>query len=274
MKKYLYLNFIFFILIILSGCNFTNSLSEEKQKLIEENELLNKKLDDVYDLVNQVSNVAIRANVMIYTTSYNESPIFGIPISAISGQGSGVIYNANEDFYFVLTNNHVVYKDPAYSKQKFEVYDYLGEKYNGYLLGNSSEYDLAVIYFSKGARELNVLEMAEQNPIIDDTVIAIGQPKGQSNTITFGKVQSYSEISLELENQSSVDFPVIVHTAPINRGSSGGVVINSKLEIVGINFAGSIDPETEISVLSYAIPIEDVKQFLELLNNAINIKKN
>lgn len=257
MNKKIFKIFVIFLLFFsLSGCSLlVNTPSIETTNLEEE-------LDKVYSLVNDVSNIAMKANVKIVTKSF--TPSFPFP-EVVSGQGSGVIFFEDSNNYFVLTNNHVVNHDQEYKNVKYEITDYLGEVYNGTLIASSAAYDLGLLKFNKSKNILKVLNVNFNSLVKDDLVIAIGQPKGQDNTITFGKFIRFTSGNLDLVT-SHVDFDVIEHNAPINRGSSGGVLINSNLEIVGINYAGSFKEGVEGSITAYAIPMIKVDEFLKLNN--------
>ncbi|MDD2682132.1 MAG: trypsin-like peptidase domain-containing protein [Bacilli bacterium] len=257
MRKTFYKFFIILILLFsLTGCNLLIN------DPVTENINLEEELDKVYSLVNDVSNIAMKGNVKIVTTSYASS--FPFP-EVVSGQGSGVIFSEDKNNYFILTNNHVVNRDDTYNLVRYQITDYLGNEYNGSLIASSPAYDLGLLKITKSDVQLNVLSINLTTLIKDDLVIAIGQPKGQDNTITMGKVLGFTNGNLE-QSTSHVDFDVILHNAPINRGSSGGVLINSNLEIVGINYAGSFKEGVEGSVSAYAIPMIKVNEFL-VLNN-------
>lgn len=255
MRKRIY-NFliIFLLLFSLTGCSLL------VDSPINENINLEEELDKIYELVNDISYIAMKANVKIVTTSYASA--FPFP-EVVSGQGSGVIFAEDIKSYYILTNNHVVNRDEQYNLVRYQVTDYLGNKYNGSLIASSSAYDLGLIKISKSTTVLKVLSVNLNKLLKDDLVIAIGQPKGQDNTITIGKVKGFTNGNLE-QATSHIDFDVIEHTAPINRGSSGGVLININLEIVGINYAGSFKEGIEGSVTAYAIPMDKVYEFLVL----------
>lgn len=255
-KRILKFLIIFVILFSVSGCSLINENTGNQEMNLEE------ELDKIYSLVNEVSSIAMKANVKIVTTSYG-SP-FSFP-EVVSGQGSGVIFSEDNNNYYVLTNNHVVNRDEEYSLFKYEITDYLGNTYKGTLLVSSADYDLGLLKMPKSKAILEVLKVNLNKLEKDEVVIAIGQPKGQDNTITIGRVIRFTNGNLE-EATSHVEFDVIEHTAPINRGSSGGVLINSKLEIVGINYAGSFKEGVEGSVFAYAIPMSEVDTFLKLNN--------
>ncbi|MFA7157211.1 MAG: trypsin-like peptidase domain-containing protein [Bacilli bacterium] len=183
--------------------------------------------------------------------------------------GSGVIYKEDAQYYYVITNNHVVTACPSPS---YSVKDYDGTLTNATLLAHNSEYDLAVLKFVKKDK-LVVLPFATVNPEIYTRVFSLGYPAGQVNALTAGEVANYSTIQLSNTDaeESDVKFNVINHSAIIKGGSSGGPLINADCEVVGINYAGStaseeIDAENFPFTLSdgSAIPIEKVKEFLEL----------
>lgn len=202
---------------------------------------------ELINLVNDISIYAIQANVEINVTV--ESGFFSNDLSV--SQGSGVIFHEEDNYYFVLTNEHVVNPDES-GKIKYYVYDYLGYEYTAYLLDGSvaEEYDLAILVFEK-TYELVVLSMTKHNPSINELVFSLGQPHGQPNTITAGKVLKYEQATLD--DKFFYDFQAVKHSGPIDNGSSGGALINSSMQIVGINFAGADDQSYSLAVPVFAI---------------------
>lgn len=92
--------------------------------------------------------------------------------------------------------------------------------------------------------------------IESDTVIAIGQPNGQVNSVTIGVLNKYILIS-------NVDYKVIYHSAWTDHGNSGGMLLNTDLKVIGINTWGGLDNSYE-NHLSYASPVLKIKEFLEI----------
>lgn len=230
-----------------------------------ENDNLNQKIDSLFDLFNDVSYIAMKANVMVKVDHKN---YFG---SGVASQGSGVIFHEDENYYYVLTNNHVIYDNPNYQLIEYFIYDYKGNEIGARLHSLDPDYDLGLLYFPKGDEVLNILPLSQDNPSVDTTVISMGQPRGQINTISFGEVINYQKISLNdaSKEQSNVTFDVIRHNSPINNGSSGGVLINANFEIVGINYAGTNMDENP-STFSYAIPVTKVREYLSLYEFNMN----
>lgn len=237
------------------------NLNNANNTLTTENDNLNVQIEDMYTLFNEVSYQAMQANVMIKVNHTNR---FG---SGVASQGSGVIFYEDATKYYVLTNNHVIYDDPQYLYIEYVVSDYKGNEYTAKLHSTDPNYDLGIIYFSKGELDLNTLSFSEADPTIDTTVISLGQPLGQINTISFGEVLGYQKLTLSgsTAETSNVEFDVIKHSSPINSGSSGGVLINNELEIVGLNYAGA-KSETSPSSVSYAIPLSKIHEYLTLYN--------
>jgi S1-C subfamily serine protease len=133
-------------------------------------------------------------------------------------------------------------------------------------------YDLAVLKFTIEQTETSKsyipLALATSNLSINDKVIALGQPKGQKNTITLGNINGFANPTITVDPNvamSNVEFSVYRHNAPIAGGSSGGALIDYNYKIVGINYASSADSSGNY-LYTFAIPIEKVKEFLTLYN--------
>ncbi len=195
-----------------------------------------------------------------------------IRIKNNSGSGSGVIFKEDENYYYALTNYHVLQNEDSQI-----VYDYTNNEYKNSVLNTSrvnvlcksSDYDLAVIRFCKiDSYPLKVLSFAENDVVIDDKVIAIGAPKGNINAVTCGKILN-TKTTVHMDDKSSgfsnVKFEVLLHDAYLNEGSSGGLLMNYNYQIVGINFAVTKDSQGNVDN-AVAIPVSKVKEFLQLNN--------
>lgn len=209
---------------------------------------------DYLAITNELSKTIISSNVKILVTTYNTG-FLGIGKKDVEySQGSGIIIHDQHGYYYVLTNEHVTTKgNKKYADYK--IIDYKGKEYTGGLHKNTEQafYDLSVLYFKKGEEELHVTKLAQVNPTQGEEVIAIGQPHGQNNTITFGEVAEYRKISLT--NGFNPTFRALRHTAPTGSGSSGGALLNMSFNLVGLHFAGT-------DTLHYAIPIEIIIVYL------------
>lgn len=210
---------------------------------------------DLFDLFNEISIEVMKANVVVKTYKNATS----------LGSGSGIIMKEDTTYYYLLTNNHVVYME-GYTGLTYKVVDYRGNEYVGTLMFRDANHDLALLKIVKDINKpvLKVMVLDTVNPAVNARIVAIGQPLNQTNTITFGEITTYSTISLgdTPTTVSNVTYSVIFHDARILPGSSGGVLLNLDLIVVGINYAGSYDPETEEFIIAAAIPIEKVRLFL------------
>ncbi len=219
---------------------------------------------DALSITNKVSTDIIKGVVKVYNTSYNS--ILGITTSGVVSQGSGFCFHIQNGYYYILTNCHVARKEDGYDKQEFTIEDYLGNTYEASLYKNpsksnsaiSANYDLACLYFKPSSTAIKKLTMSSYNPFRGDDIISLGAPRGQSNYITFGKINYYTQITIDCKPaESNVQFNVVSHNAHLSNGSSGGPIIDSNLNVVGVNYGGKKDDSC-----GYAIPIEKVREFL------------
>jgi len=224
-------------------------------------------------ITNEISRNTIHSLVKIYNKSYNTS--LGTITSYSIMQGSGFCFRIQNGRYYILTNHHVAVKNSSYSYQSYQIEDYLGNTYDGYLYRNPNKtfdaiaesYDLACLYFESSSTNVSALPFGE-DPIISSDVISLGAPNEQSNTITFGKVNTYRKVSSQngSVNESKFEFDVIEHTAWNDHGSSGGPLLDSNLQVVGVHFGSTANIQGSIKY-SYAIPISKVNDFLEYYVN-------
>jgi S1-C subfamily serine protease len=271
MKKFIWFILIVFSTLVLSSCsealNFEDVLDDYYIGSIDEITVVNSKasntVDDYTALFNQVSLDAIKGNVTVYTTSFDGFLMFSTNQQTYFG--SGVIFYETESYYYVLTNEHVAVKSESRNNVKYAIYDYLGNEYRAFLYEGSlsKDDDLAVLFFPKGSDELKMMTFNEAQLSASDQVIAIGQPKGQENTITFGEIIDFGPTSISNRNDELVtrDFEAIKHDARVNSGSSGGMLLDYNLNVIGINFASSQNEETFL--YSLAIPISIVINYIE-----------
>lgn len=219
-----------------------------------------KYIVDYATLTNKITTEIMKCNVTVYSKSYNT--FLGFTTSSSTSSGSGIIfYESSSGYYYLLTNNHVTVKDKEYDKVSYSVEDYKGNTYTAYLKKELASYDLAVLYFKKST-SLGVISRATTNPIVGTEVVSVGQPKGQSNAITYGKVLSFPTAPTLscAAYESYVKFNVLKHDAETASGSSGGAILDVNLKLVGIHYAGSRSSDKFIA--GYAIPIEKINEFL------------
>ena len=201
------------------------------------------------ELVNNASLYSTRS-VMMLNVTY-KTGMLDIGKSYI---GSAVIFKNETVYYYTLTCAHCVDLGDGRINHTIEAMDAFGNVYDAQLYAIDAELDLACICFrvSDTSIDLRAVDLAERVSDVGETVICIGSPHGQPHVVTIGEVLGYTETTL-------TDFRVITHSALIGGGSSGGALLNSELELIGINFAGNDDQEYSNG---YAIPIDRVREFL------------
>ncbi|MEW6227256.1 MAG: trypsin-like peptidase domain-containing protein [Bacillota bacterium] len=161
--------------------------------------------------------------------------------------GSGFIVRPDG---YVLTNNHVI--DGA---KEIVVTLADGRKFNGKVMGRDPRYDLAVVKID--ATGLPTVELGDSERIRPgDFAIAIGNPYGLQHTVTAGII---SGLARSIDGDPK-DTGIYIQTdAAINRGNSGGPLIDIEGRVVGINTA--IIPEAQ--GIGFAIPVKVAKDVLD-----------
>lgn len=182
---------------------------------------------------------------------------------ALAGSGSGVILS--EDGY-ILTNNHVI--SSADSSSFYQVSDAKSIKvkiygddteYSAEIIGTDSQTDLAVLKIDKTG--LTPAELGDSSSVqIGEFVLAIGNPYNLDYSVTAGIISALNR-EMTVENTT---YNVIQADCAINSGNSGGALVNSKGEVIGITtlkLAGD-----GIEGVSFAIPVnETVPIYKELI---------
>ncbi|WP_168385304.1 serine endoprotease DegP [Erwinia amylovora] len=161
--------------------------------------------------------------------------------------GSGVVIDAAKGY--VVTNNHVV--DNA-TKIQVQLSD--GRKYDAKVIGKDPRSDIALIQL-KEAKNLTAIKIADSDNLrVGDYTVAIGNPYGLGETVTSGIVSALGRSGLNVENYENF----IQTDAAINRGNSGGALVNLNGELIGINTA-ILAPDGGNIGIGFAIPSNMVK---------------
>lgn len=177
-------------------------------------------------------------------------PLTTTPERRVRGSGSGVIVTADG---YILANHHVI--DGA---QRIEV-DLQGPRtVTAKLVGSDPPSDLAVLKIDEGG--LSPLMLADSDKVqVGDIVLAIANPLGIGQTVTLGIISAKGRRT-GLSNGSFEDF--FQTDAPINRGNSGGALVDSNGEMVGIN-SQVLSPSGSSIGIGFAIPSNMARNVLD-----------
>lgn len=170
------------------------------------------------------------------------------------GLGSGIIVRRDGNSFYVLTNAHVVGEAEEITIRLDD-----GRSYLGTLVGRDERKDLALVEFTSRERDIVIATLGDSDTLqVGDWVLAMGSPLGFQSTVTAGIVSALGRTGGPQGNIS--DF--IQTDAAINRGNSGGALVNIYGEVVGINTW--ISSQTGGSIgLGFSIPINNVKKAVD-----------
>ncbi|WP_312211947.1 serine endoprotease DegQ [Pseudescherichia sp.] len=158
------------------------------------------------------------------------------------GLGSGVIIDAAKGY--VLTNNHVINQ-----AQKINVQLNDGREFEAKLIGGDDQSDIALLQL-QNATGLTQIAVADSDKLrVGDFAVAVGNPFGLGQTATSGIISALGRSGLNLEGLENF----IQTDASINRGNSGGALLNLNGELIGINTA-ILAPTGGSIGIGFAIP--------------------
>ena len=185
---------------------------------------------------------------------------FSVPYES-SGVGSGVIFYSDETKVAIATNNHVI--DGATS-----IYVTIEDETTipAKIVGTKSEADLAVITVNwtdlneAGIEEVSVATFGDSDALeVGDAVFAIGNAMGMGLSATDGMISMTEQVI----NIDGNNLSVVQTSAAINGGNSGGALVNTAGEVIGINTAKYNSSMAE--GMGYAIPSNEIIPIIEEL---------
>ena len=168
-------------------------------------------LSDIYNTA--------KDSIVEITGIYSYQSFFSIQYTTV--QGSGFVYNYNDDNY-VITNNHVV-DDTIDIVVTFDN----GNSYPAEIIGSDPYADLAILVVNAPSDEFKPIDIVSSSNLnVGDPVIAIGNPLGLESTMTIGIV---SQVGRTIEESIEGNYPlanIIQTSVAINPGNSGGPLLN------------------------------------------------
>lgn len=218
----------------------------------------------VTDVTQVVENLMPAVVIIDNNFTARQRTIYGVYEEEAMGTGSGVIIGKSDYQLLIVTNNHVISGANSLQVQFMD-----GERANAEVKGTNTAMDLAVI-----AVTLADLPESTQNAIkiatlgdsdtlkLGEPVIAIGNALGHGQSVTTGVV---SALNREVTMQDGTNGVFIQTDAAINEGNSGGALLNSRGELIGINTAKL--GGTTVEGMGFAIPITQAKERIERLMN-------
>ena len=207
-----------------------------------------------------------------YNVTSNGS-IFGLygsqgATSTATASGSGIIIS--EDGY-ILTNNHVV--SSSSSSTYYEISGATSVKvnlmnddteYEATIVGKDSQTDLAVLKID--AENLTAAEFADSDSVkVGEFAMAVGNPLDLGLTITCGVI---SAVNREVTDEDGNTYSCIQTDAAINSGNSGGALVNSQGQVIGVNTLKV--SSTGVEGIGFAIPINST---VDIINDLITYNK-
>ncbi|WP_304341014.1 serine protease HtrA [Metaclostridioides mangenotii] len=235
------------VLVLKNTLFSTDSTSKSQDIVVNDT----GKSENVYQAVAEKATPSV---VGITTTSVDRSG--GFFPSEMKGVGTGIIVDSKG---YILTNSHVVSDGKATS---VNVLFNDGSDTSGKVVWYDSQLDLAIVKVEK--KGLSPAEFADSDKVkVGDISIAIGNPLGLEfqKSVTQGII---SGLNRSIETEQAKMTGLLQTDASINSGNSGGPLLNSKGQVIGINTAKASQGEG----MGFAIPINTAKSIVkEVIEN-------
>ena len=229
-------------------------------------------ITDVSEVVEEVmpSIVAITSKTVIDSGNYG--PFYRGGSYTSVGAGSGVIVYENDDEIYILTNYHVVDNATELSVKFID-----DKSYDATVKGVSERKDIAIVSIKKKdieedtLKQIKIATLGNSDELkVGSGIIAIGNALGYGQSVTTGVI---SALNREVSTDEYVQDMIQIDAA-INGGNSGGALLNSKGEVIGINSAkySSNGSTTSASIegMGFAIPISDIESLIKELISGKN----
>jgi len=245
MKKTILLFLTITTLLLISGCQSINDINpfyEDTTQL---------KLMETRTTI-RASNVGVNVDLFRRSTSGIFERVAG------TSKGSGVVFLKDDLYYYALTNFHVI-DDTDYARAEYTVMpSSIDTTIEADIYDVAEHLDLAVIRFPHSDLDIPLINLTQRHdtPIRqNELVLAVGNPSAVNSIVTYGE-------ALSMVNITNVDFPVLLHTALIYPGNSGGALTDINGNLLGINTWGTEDNDER----NMAVPLSIIYDYLESIN--------
>lgn len=218
---------------------------------------------DASDAVDAVMPAVVSVTSKIVAEQYYMG-YFPMGTQEYESSGSGIIIGQSDSEILIVTNNHVIEDNNGVSIQFID-----DAIVTAVVKGTAPDIDIAVLAVNiddisdETISQIRVAKLGNSDNLrLGERVIAVGNALGLGQSVTQGGISALGR-SITVDN---VVFEDMIQTdAAINRGNSGGALINTSGEVIGINSAKS--SATGVEGMGYAIPISSV---LDIINELMN----
>ena len=220
----------------------------------------------------EVANDAVHAVVHVKNTSISKAPMTMQDLfmgrsadRSQVGTGSGVIISPDG---YIITNNHVIN-----GSQQLSITLNDNRIYNAKLIGTDEKTDIALLKIDTES-ELPFATFGDSDQAkVGEWVLAVGNPFNLNSTVTAGIISAKSRDLSGINEQSFIQTD-----AAVNPGNSGGALVNTRGELIGINTAITSQTGTYIGY-SFAVPsniarkvVEDIMEFGNVQNGILGVR--
>lgn len=214
----------------------------------------------------------VQPSIVGIEVEFSVNSIFSRNPSSTTARGSGVIISSDG---YILTNNHIISSGSSNSAfyelgkaNKVIVSLYNDDtEYEAKIIGTDEQTDLAVIKIDKN--DLTAAELGDSDSVqVGEFSMAVGNPLGLKSTVTAGII---SAVKREVTDSDGNTYTAIQTDAAINSGNSGGALVNSKGQVIGINTLKVSG--TGVEGVGFAIPINSTKNISEQLIQYNKVKR-
>lgn len=207
----------------------TGRLSYQQQKLDDVTKTLQKIQMQNGDKISLLEHELKSLNIQTenYADMIQDALLSVVTIDTLAGKGSGFITKTNDKEAFIVTSYHLLEEAP--DEQKVVVVrTNQQETYEGKLVGFNERYDIALLSIATKGKTVQPISFGDSNDIsVGDTVFALGNPGGFGVSVTEGIISA--------TNRFVNGIPFMQTDSTINKGSSGGPLINKQGQVIGMN---------------------------------------